>query len=97
MLTSPPYGLATHGHVRSSRDSGQPGVRKWNHHYTDRADRANLAYQRLPALLDGFSRILAGSIRSLRPGGLVAVTARPYRHHGELIEGRSSPSTAGRD
>ncbi|WP_281353319.1 TRM11 family SAM-dependent methyltransferase, partial [Acrocarpospora corrugata] len=30
VLTSPPYGAATHGHVRSSRDSGQPGVTKWN-------------------------------------------------------------------
>ncbi|MFI0420089.1 TRM11 family SAM-dependent methyltransferase [Spongiactinospora sp. 9N601] len=96
MLTSPPYGLATHGHVRSSRDSGQPGVRKWNHHYTDRADRANLAYQRLPGLLDGFSRILAGSFRSLRPGGVVAVTARPYRHHGELIDLPGQIITLGR-
>ncbi|PZG24207.1 RNA methyltransferase [Spongiactinospora gelatinilytica] len=87
VLTSPPYGLATHGHVRSTRDSGQPGVRKWNHRYsTDQANRANLAHHRLPVLLNGFSRILGGSIRLLRPGGVMAITARPYRHHGELID-----------
>ncbi|WP_061294054.1 TRM11 family SAM-dependent methyltransferase [Herbidospora cretacea] len=84
VLTSPPYGAATHGHVRSSRDSGQPGVRKWNHLYS--RDRGNLAHQGLPGLLEGFGRILAGCVRLLRPGGVVAVTVRPYRERGELID-----------
>ncbi|WP_066374747.1 hypothetical protein [Herbidospora mongoliensis] len=84
VLTSPPYGAATHGHVRSSRDSGQPGVRKWNHLYS--RDRANLAHQGLPGLLEGFGRILSGCVRLLRPGGVVAVTVRPYRERGELID-----------
>ncbi|MFD9939574.1 TRM11 family SAM-dependent methyltransferase [Nonomuraea sp. NPDC059023] len=84
VLTSPPYGTYTHGHIRSTRDTGQPGVRKWNQHYS--ADRGNLAHQQLPALLHGFGRILAGCASLLRPGGVVAVTVRPYRVRGELVD-----------
>lgn len=84
VLTSPPYGAYTHGHIRSSRDTGEPGVRKWNHHYS--ADRANLAHQQLPQLLDGFGRILAGCVELLRPGGVAAITVRPYRVRGELVD-----------
>ncbi|MGW2157513.1 TRM11 family SAM-dependent methyltransferase [Nonomuraea sp. NPDC001699] len=84
VLTSPPYGAATHGHIRSTRDTGEPGVRKWNHHYS--ADRGNLAHQQLPALLEGFGRILAGCVQLLRPGGAVAITVRPYRVRGELVD-----------
>jgi DNA modification methylase len=84
VLTSPPYGTYTHGHIRSTRDTGEPGVRKWNHHYS--ADRGNLAHQQLPALLDGFGRILAGCVELLRPGGITAITVRPYRVRGELVD-----------
>ncbi|GAA4102248.1 TRM11 family SAM-dependent methyltransferase [Nonomuraea soli] len=84
VLTSPPYGTYTHGHIRSTRDTGQPGVRKWNHHYS--ADRGNLAHQQLPVLLEGFGRILDGSVDLLRPGGVVAITVRPYRVRGELVD-----------
>ncbi|GAA1771853.1 TRM11 family SAM-dependent methyltransferase [Nonomuraea sp. NPDC003560] len=84
VLTSPPYGAHTHGHIRSTRDTGEPGVRKWNHHYS--ADRGNLAHQQLPALLEGFGRILAGCKELLRPGGVAAITVRPYRVRGELVD-----------
>ncbi|MEV4391235.1 DNA methyltransferase [Nonomuraea sp. NPDC049607] len=84
VLTSPPYGAVTHGHIRSTRDTGEPGVRKWNHHYS--TDRGNLAHQQLPALLDGFGHILAGCVELLRPGGVAAITVRPYRVRGELID-----------
>ncbi|MEU8324148.1 DNA methyltransferase [Nonomuraea sp. NPDC048881] len=84
VLTSPPYGTYTHGHIRSTRDTGEPGVRKWNHHYSH--DRGNLAHQQLPALLEGFGRILAGCKDLLRPGGVVAITVRPYRVRGELVD-----------
>ncbi|MFI6392225.1 TRM11 family SAM-dependent methyltransferase [Nonomuraea sp. NPDC050540] len=84
VLTSPPYGAYTHGHIRSTRDSGQPGVRKWNQYYS--ADRGNLAHQLLPQLLEGFGRILTGCVELLRPGGVVAVTVRPYRVRGELVD-----------
>jgi DNA modification methylase len=72
VLTSPPYGSATHGHIRSTRDTGEPGIRKWN--------------QRLPVLLDGFAQILTGCRALLRYDGVIAVTVRPYRHRGELID-----------
>ncbi|WP_067181495.1 TRM11 family SAM-dependent methyltransferase [Microtetraspora niveoalba] len=84
MLTSPPYGSYTHGHIRSTRDTGDPGIRKWNHHYS--RDRANLAHQSLPALLGGFAQILAETALLLRPGGIVAITVRPYRVRGELVD-----------
>jgi hypothetical protein len=82
IITSPPYGPSTHGHVRT------PGprrgkVRKLNHKYGD-AD--NLAYADHGELAAGFTQILTGCAAILRPGGIVAVTARPYRRHGELID-----------
>ncbi|NRQ30926.1 site-specific DNA-methyltransferase [Nonomuraea sp. NN258] len=84
VLTSPPYGSHTHGHIRSTRDTGEPGVRKRNQHYS--RDRGNLAHQQLPALLEGFGRILAGCVDLLRSGGVVAITVRPYRMRGELVD-----------
>jgi hypothetical protein len=82
VVTSPPYGPSTHGHVRT------PGprrgkVRKLHHRYggTD-----NLAYRDRDTLAEGFAEILAGCRAILRPGGHVAVTARPYRRHGELVD-----------
>lgn len=57
VLTSPPYGSHTHGHIRSSRDNGGGKVLKWHHRYS--ADGGNLAHQSLTGLLDGFGRILA--------------------------------------
>jgi hypothetical protein len=82
VITSPPYGPSTHGHVRT------PGprrgkVRKIHHRYGG-AD--NLAYRDHNTLAEGFTEILAGCRAILCPGGHVAITARPYRRHGELID-----------
>jgi hypothetical protein len=82
MITSPPYGPSTHGHART------PGprrgkVRKINHRY---GGGDNLAYRDHDALADAFTQILTGAAAILRPGGIVAITARPYRRHGELID-----------
>ncbi len=84
VLTSPPYGARTHGHIRSGRDNGGGKVIKRHHRYS--ADRGNLAHQPLTGLLEGFGRILAGSATLLRPGGVVAVTIRPIRIKGELTD-----------
>lgn len=84
VLTSPPYGSYTHGHIRSGRDNGGGKILKHNHRYS--TDRGNLAHQPLPGLLDGFGRILAGSAALLRPGGVIAVTVRPIRVKGELLD-----------
>ncbi|WP_431944387.1 TRM11 family SAM-dependent methyltransferase [Micromonospora marina] len=83
VITSPPYGPSTHGHVRT------PGprrgkVRKIHHRYG--ADTGNLAYTEHAELAEGFTQILTGCAAVLRPGGYVAVTARPYRRRGELID-----------
>lgn len=83
VITSPPYGPSTHGHART------PGprrgkVRKIHHRYG--SDSGNLAYSDHSELADGFAQILTGCAALLRPGGYVAVTARPYRRHGELVD-----------
>lgn len=84
VLTSPPYGSYTHGHVRVSDPTGETGLAKANHRYS--TDRGNLAYQPMTELLDGFGKILAGSASLLQPYGVIAVTARPIRVKGELID-----------
>jgi hypothetical protein len=82
VVTSPPYGSSTHGHVRT------PGprrgkVRKLHHRY---GGSSNLAYRDHDTLAAGFTDVLAGCRAILRPGGHVVITARPYRRHGELID-----------
>jgi modification methylase len=84
LLTSPPYGQATHGQVRSTRDDGQPGVRKWDHGYGNTS--GNLARGSHDRLLSGFTDILTGCLPLLKPGGIVAITARPFRTRGHLID-----------
>ncbi|MGI5273362.1 TRM11 family SAM-dependent methyltransferase [Nonomuraea sp. CA-218870] len=84
VLTSPPYGTRTHGHVRcGSREGGGP-VKKSNHRYS--TDKGNLAHQRLPQLMEGFGQILAGCKELLRPGGVIAITIRPIRVNGQLVD-----------
>ncbi|MFI0487078.1 TRM11 family SAM-dependent methyltransferase [Actinomadura sp. 9N215] len=77
VLTSPPYGSRTHGHIRTGRDNGGGKIIKHHNRYS--IDRGNLAHQPLPGLLDGFGQILTGSAALLRPGGVIAVTVRPIR------------------
>lgn len=84
LLTSPPYGSSTHGHVRSTRDSGQSGISKCNHRYGK--DRVNLAHRGTDRLLAGFTGILASCRELVRPGGIVAITTRPFRRNGELVD-----------
>jgi len=82
VLTSPPYGPATHGQVRP--EHGQ-GIGKTHHEYGDPHDRANLAHAGRD-LIDGFTQILTECAQVLRPGGIVAITARPFRRNGILID-----------
>ncbi len=84
VLTSPPYGSWAHGRVHAGCGAGK--VTKWNAKYTDRASRANLATAGETALLDAMVEILAASTKVLRPGGLVVVTARPWRRGGILFD-----------
>jgi modification methylase len=85
VITSPPYGSSVHGQVRAERRRGQGGgVLKYDDRYS--RDPANLAHHGLDDLLAGFTHILAGCRELLRPGGIVVVTARPWRQRGELVD-----------
>jgi hypothetical protein len=91
VVTSPPYGRAVHGLVRPT-----PGrvVKSANRYSTER-DRGNLAHRDLAGLVDGFTQILRSCRDLLRPGGTVVVTARPWRHQGELVDLPSQVVAAG--
>jgi DNA modification methylase len=84
VITSPPYGPSTHGQAMTGPSRATRKVLKVNHRYGD--DKNNLAYAGHDRLADGFTDILAASGRILRPGGIVAVTARPYRRNGGLVD-----------
>jgi modification methylase len=81
VLTSPPYGASLHGQVRT-----RPGGGVQKSHYRYSTDPANLAHQPVVALLDGLARILAEAATLLRPGGIVALTVRPFWAAGELVD-----------
>jgi SAM-dependent methyltransferase len=83
VVTSPPYGPSTHGQVAVA--PGQ-GVQKYHHRYGNTLDRGNLANIGHHRLLAGFTRILAGLVPYLKPGGHLAITIRPWREHAELID-----------
>ena len=93
VITSPPYGAATHGQVQASAETGERGVTKFDYRYS--LDRDNLAHANRKDLVAGFAEILAGCRQMLRPGGVVAVTARPWREQGELIDLPSEVIAAG--
>jgi modification methylase len=81
VLTSPPYGRSLHGQV-----SARPGrgVAQFDDTYS--ADPANLGRVTRPMLLDAMQEILVGCQQLLRPGGLLVLTARPYRHRDHLVD-----------
>ncbi len=81
VLTSPPYGKATHGQVQADRSRG---VHKRDYQYGHGG--ANLARQDLHGLLAGFHDIIAGASALLHPDGLIAIAVRPYRQDGELVD-----------
>jgi modification methylase len=81
VLTSPPYGPSLHGQVIAR--PGQ-GVRKAHDRYS--TDPANLAHVGLDRLLDAMRTVLVGCARLLRPGGVVAMTVRPWWRDGRLID-----------
>ncbi|MFL6117469.1 MAG: TRM11 family SAM-dependent methyltransferase [Catenulispora sp.] len=94
VITSPPYGASLHGQVQPTAETGVAGVHKFDYQYS--RDKGNLAHLPYGELIDGFAQILSGCRRLLRPGGVVAVTARPWREHGELVDLPSEVIEAGR-
>ncbi|MFF2811795.1 TRM11 family SAM-dependent methyltransferase [Streptomyces sp. NPDC058000] len=94
VITSPPYGPSVHGQVRSSRETGAPGVVKKDFRYGH--DRANLAHVPTTHLIEAFTEILAQCRTMLRPGGTAVITTRPWRERGELIDLPSAVLAAGK-
>ncbi|MEU3962942.1 DNA methyltransferase [Streptomyces buecherae] len=94
VITSPPYGSSVHGHVRSTRETGERGVAKRCDRYSH--DPSNLAHVSTDRLLNAFTEILAQCRVVLRPGGTVVITTRPWRERGELIDLPSAVIAAGR-
>ncbi len=95
VVTSPPYGGSLHGRVRTSRESGSTGVRKFNGRYG--RDPRNLAHADIDQLVAAFTRMLRQVSRLLQPSGTVVVTARPWRERGELIDLPTGLLAAGRN
>jgi tRNA G10 N-methylase Trm11 len=88
VVTSPPYGPSTHGNPREyAGPGGRVAVQDRAYGHNPRElHPGNLAHAEADQLADGFIRILAGCLPLLAPGAHVAVTARPYRHRGELVD-----------
>jgi SAM-dependent methyltransferase len=81
VLTSPPYGASIHGQVTARPGRG---VAKYDNTYSP--DPGNLGRVTQAALLEALGGILAGCQALLRPGGLLVLTARPYRHREHLVD-----------
>jgi modification methylase len=81
VLTSPPYGSSIHGQVTAHPGHG---VAKYHNSYSP--DPGNLGRVPPPALLEALGEILGGCQMLLRPGGLLVLTARPYRHRDLLVD-----------
>ncbi len=92
VLTSPPYGPSVHGHVTTA--PGQ-GVHKANYRYS--TDPANLAHVGLDRLLDAMRAVLVECAQVVRPGGVVAMTVRPWWSAGELIDLPGAMARVGED
>lgn len=81
VLTSPPYGASLHGQVTAV--PGQ-GVVKSDDRYS--RDPANLAHVGLDQLIDAMVDVASGCAAFLKPGGILAMTVRPYWEKGTLVD-----------
>lgn len=81
VLTSPPYGATLHGQVTATPGHG---VRKSHDRYS--RDPANLAHVGHDRLLTAMREVLSEAARVLRPGGIAAMTVRPYWKGGQLVD-----------
>jgi modification methylase len=87
VLTSPPYGRTMHGRVEHRHGP----LTKFANRYSE-PDPANLAHRGLAGIRDGLAAVLNGCVPLLRSGGIVVVTARPWRRNGVLVDLPIRPS-----
>src|SRR6266540_733066 len=84
VVTSLPYGPSIHGQV----DARPGGVVKYDNRYAEpgATGRGNLARASDQVLLGAMQQILAACCILLRPGGVLVLTARPWRRRGLLVD-----------
>jgi len=92
VLTSPPYGPSLHGRVTTTPGGG---VRKQHDRYS--TDPANLAHVGMAGLLDAMRTVLRDAAQILRPGGIVAMTVRPWWRAGQLVDLPGALATVGEE
>jgi modification methylase len=80
VLTSPPYGRSLHGQVTARPGRG---VAKFDDAYS--TDPTNLGRVSQSTLLDALQEVLVGCQQLLGAGGLLVLTARPYRRRDQLV------------
>jgi modification methylase len=95
VVTSPPYGPSIHGQV----DAHPGGVVKYDNRYAEpgATGRGNLARVSDQVLLGAIQQILGACRTLLRPGGVVVLTARPWRRRGLLVDFPGALVRAGED
>jgi modification methylase len=95
VVTSPPYGPSIHGQV----DARPGGVVKYDNRYAEpgATGRGNLARVSDQVLLGAIQQILGACRTLLRPGGVVVLTARPWRRRGLLVDFPGALVRAGED
>jgi modification methylase len=87
VLTSPPYGRTMHGRVEHRHGP----LQRFHNTYdgqrrTARADAGNLGHRPRAGLIDGITSVLTGCQPLLKPGGVIAVVARPWRRDQYLVD-----------
>ncbi|WP_158299820.1 TRM11 family SAM-dependent methyltransferase [Glycomyces paridis] len=86
IVTSPPYGKATHGRAWTKRETGGK-VRKTGYEYsTGRVRASQLARKPMDELLTGIGEIFADCYAVLAPGARMVVTCRPFTDRGTLVD-----------
>ena len=87
VLTSPPYGRTMHGRVEHRHGP----LSRFHNTYDGerrraRADAGNLGHRPRAGLIDGITAVLTGCQPLLKPGGVIAVVARPWRRDRYLVD-----------